>query len=144
MMFIIKNFDNFLTNTVVNGVNTRTTRTKHQLHRPVVTLSCIQRGVFYSRIKMFNKLPPHILELTLILLTWRIWWAPNNASRWQLEFNSAFKGLKMRPQDLWWHWESILLLTSFILLMRFYLEVKLLSLLNINHDTIIIDVESLW
>ena len=23
-------------------------------------------------------------KLTLILLTWRIWWAPNNASRWDL------------------------------------------------------------
>ena len=32
--------------------------------------------------------------LTLILLTWRIWWAPNNASKWQMEFKSAFKGLK--------------------------------------------------
>jgi len=32
--------------------------------------------------------------LTLILLTWRIWWAPNNASKWQMEFNSEFKGLK--------------------------------------------------
>ena len=31
--------------------------------------------------------------LTLILLTWKIWWAPNNASKWQMEFNSAFKGL---------------------------------------------------
>jgi len=31
--------------------------------------------------------------LTLILLTWKIWWAPNNASRWQMGFNSAFKGL---------------------------------------------------
>jgi hypothetical protein len=31
--------------------------------------------------------------LTLILLTWRIWWAPNNASRWQIGFNSPFKGL---------------------------------------------------
>jgi hypothetical protein len=31
--------------------------------------------------------------LTLILLRWRIWWAPNNASKLQLEFNSAFKGL---------------------------------------------------
>ena len=33
--------------------------------------------------------------LTLILLTWRIWWAPNNASKWQMGFNSAFKGLIM-------------------------------------------------
>ena len=32
--------------------------------------------------------------LTLILLTWRIWWAPNNASRWQMGFNSACKGLR--------------------------------------------------
>jgi hypothetical protein len=35
-------------------------------------------------------------HLTLILLTWRIWWAPNNASRWQMGFNSAFKGLMER------------------------------------------------
>jgi len=32
--------------------------------------------------------------LTLNPLTWKIWWAPNNASRWQMGFNSAFKGLK--------------------------------------------------
>jgi len=31
--------------------------------------------------------------LTLILPTWRIWWAPNNASRWQMGFTLAFKGL---------------------------------------------------
>jgi len=31
--------------------------------------------------------------LTLILLTWRKWWTPNNASKWQMGFNSAFKGL---------------------------------------------------
>jgi len=24
--------------------------------------------------------------LTLILLMWRIWWAPNSASRWQMGF----------------------------------------------------------
>jgi len=27
-------------------------------------------------------------DLTLTLLTWRIWWAPNNASRWEIGFNS--------------------------------------------------------
>ena len=31
--------------------------------------------------------------LTLILLTWRIRWAPNNAIKRQIGFNSAFKGL---------------------------------------------------
>jgi hypothetical protein len=33
-------------------------------------------------------------RLTLILLTWRIWRAPNNASRWQMGFNWVFTGLK--------------------------------------------------
>jgi len=33
------------------------------------------------------------ISLTLILLTWRIWWTSNNASRWQMGFNLAFKGL---------------------------------------------------
>ena len=32
-------------------------------------------------------------KLTITLLTWRIWWAPDNARRWQMGFNSAFKGL---------------------------------------------------
>ena len=32
-------------------------------------------------------------HLTLILLTWRKWWTPNNASKRQMGFNSAFKGL---------------------------------------------------
>jgi hypothetical protein len=32
-------------------------------------------------------------SLTLILPMWRIWLASNNASKWQMKFNSAFKGL---------------------------------------------------
>ena len=35
-------------------------------------------------------------QLTLILLMWRIWWAPNNASKWEMGFNLAFKGLKFQ------------------------------------------------
>jgi len=31
--------------------------------------------------------------LTLILLMWRIVWAPHNTSKWQTGFKSAFKGL---------------------------------------------------
>jgi hypothetical protein len=49
--------------------------------------------------------------LTLILLTWRIWWASNNASKWQMGFNSAFKGLS--EEHIWermcvgiWCWEE--------------------------------------
>ena len=32
-------------------------------------------------------------DLTFILLTWRKWLAPNNASRQQMRFNSGFKVL---------------------------------------------------
>ena len=31
--------------------------------------------------------------LTLTLLTWTVWRAPTNASKWRMGFNSAFKGL---------------------------------------------------
>jgi hypothetical protein len=34
------------------------------------------------------------VNLTLTLLKWKIWWVPNNASRWQMGYNSSFKGLK--------------------------------------------------
>ena len=34
------------------------------------------------------------MKLTLNPLTWKIWWAPTNAIRWQMGFNSALKGLK--------------------------------------------------
>ena len=37
--------------------------------------------------------PDFVPPFTLTLLTWRIWWPPNNASKWQMGFNSAFKGL---------------------------------------------------
>jgi len=33
--------------------------------------------------------------LTLYLLVWRIWWATNNASKGQMGFNLAFKGLRV-------------------------------------------------
>ena len=33
------------------------------------------------------------VQLTLTLLTWTKWWAPASASKWQMGFNSAFKGL---------------------------------------------------
>ena len=37
-----------------------------------------------------------IRRLAVILLTWRIWWAPNNASKWQMGINSAFKVLRKK------------------------------------------------
>ena len=41
--------------------------------------------------------------LTLIQLTWTIWRAPTNASKWRMGSNSAFKGLirTALPQQHW-------------------------------------------
>jgi hypothetical protein len=45
-------------------------------------------------LSQFTSYENSFLTLTLILLMWRIWRAPNNASRCQMGFNLAFKGLK--------------------------------------------------
>ena len=59
-VFVINNFENFQTNSSLHCINTRL---KIQLHRPTVNLSCIQKGVIYSCIKLFNSLPNNILKL---------------------------------------------------------------------------------
>jgi hypothetical protein len=41
-----------------------------------------------------------LFSLTLTLLTWTIWRAPTNASKWRMGFNSAFKGLSSAVQML--------------------------------------------
>jgi hypothetical protein len=47
-------------------------------------------------------------RLTLILLTWRVWWAPNNASKWQMGFNLAFKSYVYVPSRAQWRisWQN--------------------------------------
>ena len=47
----------------------------------------------YIYIYIYDISSIRVNDLTLILLTWRKWWAPNNASKYQMGFNSAFKGL---------------------------------------------------
>jgi hypothetical protein len=48
-----------------------------------------------SRYELYRSNCVLIQWVTLTMLTWRIWRAPTNASKWQMGFNSAFKGLKM-------------------------------------------------
>jgi hypothetical protein len=45
--------------------------------------------------------------LTLILLMWKIWWATNNASKWQMGFNSVFKGLTINCYRFCWWAEQV-------------------------------------
>ena len=47
----------------------------------------------YIYIYIYDISSLRVYDLTLILLTWRKWRTPNNASNWQMEFNSAFEAL---------------------------------------------------
>jgi len=66
-------------------------------------------------------------SLTLYLLTWRIWWAPSNASKGQMGFNSAFKGL-MLHQCKQWHLLTNGGITSGTEVIRCYMHDTLQSL----------------
>ena len=58
---------------------------------------------------IYNISSLRVNDLTLILLTWSKWWTPNNATKWQMGFNSAFKGLIFQT---WWNnlniWKQII------------------------------------
>ena len=57
MLFIVDNQKDFPTNTYVHGLDTRN---KNHLYLPTVSLSCVQKGVSFSRVKIFNSLPTNI------------------------------------------------------------------------------------
>ena len=58
---------------------------------PICTFhNCLSVMIFDA-----HELVSQTAPLTLILLTWRKWWTPNNASKWQMGLNSAFKGLNI-------------------------------------------------
>ena len=72
-----------------------TTRSPPLYALPTRSYAPSKSGSSFCRTLYFRsilKLISH-LWLTLNPLTCRIWWAPNNVSRWQMGFNSAFKGL---------------------------------------------------
>ena len=60
--------------------------------------SLLQSGLSTKRGLSYSFQYP-LASLTLILPTWRIWWAPNNSSKWQMGFNSVFNPLT--PNDLY-------------------------------------------
>jgi hypothetical protein len=60
VMFVVGNPDIYQTNYILHGTNMRQ---KNKLHIPSVKLSAIQKGIFYSSIKVFNALPSNIVDL---------------------------------------------------------------------------------
>ena len=63
---------------------------------PTVVRRCVWSRNIKSRCSMYvyDISSLRVNDLTLILLTWRKWWT-HNASKWQMGFNSAFKGLNL-------------------------------------------------
>jgi hypothetical protein len=59
MLFIIENQHEFHTSAHAHGLNTRN---RNCLHLPALRLTCAQKGVLYSGIKIFNSLPNDILN----------------------------------------------------------------------------------
>jgi hypothetical protein len=60
MSFVVDNQDLFHSNSSFHFFNTGH---KDQLHKLCVTLSCIQKGVRYLSIKIFNALPHSLVKL---------------------------------------------------------------------------------
>ena len=62
----------------------------------------------YIYIYIYDISSLRVNDLTLILLTWRKWWTPNNASKWQMGFNSGFKGVSSC-----WIWQEMMIMIFF-------------------------------
>jgi hypothetical protein len=60
LIFVTKNKHLFTTNYQIHSVHTRL---KTNLHPPMADLMKLQKGVYYSGIKIFNNLPHNIKEL---------------------------------------------------------------------------------
>jgi hypothetical protein len=69
MLFAVKNPHIYQTNTSVHGMNTRQ---QNKLHVPPVSLSSMQRGVYYSTIKIFNHLPQYVFKIHNNLCVFKI------------------------------------------------------------------------
>jgi hypothetical protein len=71
--------------------------TLHLLFENFLISWIIRRDIVINVLRLSCKVPVILSDinetLTFILLMWRIGWASNDASKWQMGFNSAFKGL---------------------------------------------------
>jgi len=61
LLFVVKNIDEFTTNSEVHAINTQH---RSDFHPPSTNLSKYQKGVFYSGIKILNHLPQNIKNLS--------------------------------------------------------------------------------
>ena len=69
MNCIIKNQENFQTNSSMHNINRRK---KHNLHRPNASLSCFPKSALYAGIKILNNIPPGLTILQNSFIHWRV------------------------------------------------------------------------
>ena len=82
-----------LKDTIIQPLHKNGDRCDVSKYRPVSLLTSFSK-IFETLMR--KRILKHLTKyniLTLTLLMWRIWWAPNNASKWQMGLNSAFKRL---------------------------------------------------
>jgi hypothetical protein len=65
ILFAVKNRNIYPTSSSVHGTSTRQ---QNKLHIPLVRLSSMQRGVYYSSVKIFNQQPQNIFKTCVIVL----------------------------------------------------------------------------
>jgi hypothetical protein len=58
--FVLNNLEHFQASSAIHCVNTRN---KHNLHRPVASLTCFQKSTYYTGINIFNNLPASLKSL---------------------------------------------------------------------------------
>jgi hypothetical protein len=60
-MYVVNNTDYFISNKYCHGANTRQ---NNNLHLPQVNLTVFKMGVYYSGVKIFNRLPLRVKEIS--------------------------------------------------------------------------------
>jgi hypothetical protein len=58
MLFVIKSKNEFVVNSEIHSINTR----HYNLHQPISKLTKYQKVIYYSGLKVYNNLPPHIKD----------------------------------------------------------------------------------
>ena len=61
MLFVIKNKDQFIAYLEICSVDTK----QHtNFHQPTSNLTKYQKGIYYSGVRVYNNLPPHIKDIS--------------------------------------------------------------------------------
>ena len=69
LLFVVKNIEQFISNSAVHSINTRY---RSDLYPPSIKLTKYKKGVYYFGIKIFNHLPQNIKNLSWIVKKFKL------------------------------------------------------------------------